>query len=303
MYKKILAFAFAGFLALATSGCIKYSTSIEVTKKDEVILSQVGGISIKLLQTFDPEFSIDDPFKNWEKKENKDKERQYKRKGFKVKEYKDEHFVGDEVYKKFKKAKFFLAEDLPEGYLLANNTTSPVEIKKYPFGTVYSIHLKFDPRKLQQNNENPFLREKEEQPQTTPENAENAANPENSENPENPEAQAQQESTVDPMKKIMEEMLKQPEMQPYMDLSIKIPKKAKEHNATSVDRKSHTYKWVFSEMEDVKNNKPVEIILKYEKTNFVSIIFTLLMLISTFIIVSKNKQYSEKQTDENLEAF
>ena len=67
MYKKILAFPFAGFLALATSGCIKYSTSIEDTKKDEVILSQVGGISIKLLQTFDPEFSIDDPFKNWEK--------------------------------------------------------------------------------------------------------------------------------------------------------------------------------------------------------------------------------------------
>ena len=289
MYKKLLLLSIATVLALFASGCIKYSTSIEVTKKDEVVLSQVGGISIKLLQMFDPEFDIEDPFKNWE--ENKDKAREYKKKGYKVKNYKDENFVGNQISKKYKKAKFFLAEDLPEGFLLATTASSPVEIHKHPFGTIYSIHLKFDPKKLQQNNENPFL---QEQPQEEAQ-AENEG--------ENQEGQEENQENTNSIQQAMDDLLKQPEMQPVMDLTIKIPKKAKEHNATSYNNKTHEYKWVFSDMEDVKNNKPVDIIIKYEKINFISILFTLIIIILTIVVVNQNKQYSQKQTDETPDAF
>ena len=52
-------------------------------------------------------------------------------------------------------------------------------------------------------------------------------------------------------------------------------------------------------MEDYVNQKPVDIVLEYEKINFLSILFTLLVIIATIIVVVKNKDYSDIKKNDN----
>jgi len=301
MNKKFLFFILALGVTTILSGCTKYSTSIEVTKKDEVILTQKSMVSADLLKAIDSDFDDKNPHARLDRIFNNKLENNYREKKFNVINIRDENYIGRQFSKKYKHAKYFFSDNLPPGYMMATNSDLPVDIKKYPFEAIYTINLKFDPQKLKTAANDIYKLEKSVKISEIRENN-RVENTEHAEMEEYDGAEKKPVEMSDEEKRYLE-IKQQLENPAIMDLTIKIPQEASENNATTVDSATNTYIWKLSEMEKVKNGESVEILLKYKKTNYFSIVISILILISTIIIFNKNKKYTENESDETKKAF
>ena len=270
MFKKIS--ALFGMLALMVvlTGCTKYSTTIEITDKGEAILSDVTAANIEALKKTDANFDADKALEGNIKNSNyQNSENKLKARGFSVTKYKKGDFFGIEIKKKFAKANYIQLTDLPQGFKLQKDAIPPIYIKQLPFKTTCKINISIAPSKLKEGQENKLKLLNDWQ------YIKNAA---------------QGENTLE-------------ENKPITELIIKIPKKAKKHNATKVDSKTNEYYWELSNMENFINQKPVDIILEYEKINFLSIIITLLTIVFTISFMFKNERYSNRNRKSNMQPF
>lgn len=276
MYKKIFLIISLISASIMLSGCIKYDTNIEITRNDKAIITQIYAINTNVVQTYVPNFDINNPFNNPESEEYKRIERKYKNKGYQINAYKNGDFVGREMKKTYKRAQYIKSKDLPEGISAITSQSDPVKIKKNPFWATYSIHLKLDNKKLAEIS-----------------------------NQENKNIQNDDFITSEDKNKFASDM---PEsiknIMPQMTLSIKIPKKASRHNAISFDKKKHIYRWDYTKSITEGKNNTNEIILEYNKINFLSIIFILLIIASTIYVAVRNKQLiKNKNNNINMRAF
>lgn len=301
MYKKLLFFIAIFAFSVALSGCTKYSTTFEITKNDEVIITQQNALSIDLYKAIDYEYDSSDPFKNWDKLFNKKLEERYINKGFTIKNIIDDKYIGKELQKKFKHAKFFFSDSLPPGYLITADSDLPVVIKRCPFKTFYSIHLSLNPKKLKEASKEAYGWHslvrinalKAKQANNTSKNTGNdTKNQDSKKETDKSNSASSSEEKAD--------LLAMPEI---TDLTIKIPVSATNHNATSVDTLSNTYTWKISETNEYKNMQNVNIILEYEVTNKVNIVILTLILLITLIIVFANRKSKKVQSDESESAF
>ena len=290
MYKKLLALAAFVALALCLTGCVKNTTNIEITKKDEVILTRIDAIDKELIKAAIPEFTAEGALAQWnEDKLIKDEREKLTKRDYYFSDYNENNYIGTQYKKTFKKPNYVMSEDLPEGFLMSSGAKEPIEVKKSPFGTKYSIHLVFDVNQLRKQNDKKMSMQTKKSKNAI----EAFLNPNN--NTDN--------ATENKSANSIQNEPKNKEYKPSMELVIKIPKKAKEHNATEVNNVTHEYKWVLSDTEELKKGKPVEIVLKYQKTNIFSILFLIFIIIWTISVIIKNEKYAKKDTDETDEAF
>ncbi len=299
MYKRLLILFGIMIFAITTSGCVKYSTSMEITKKDEAIIKQDFGVHIQLLQTIDPDLNLENAKDFWKSKENKTEIESLQKKGYTVKDYKNGEYVGKSVYKNFKRAMYISPTDLPTGIAVPAGVNSPIKIKKGVFGSSYAVNLKIDPDKLNKRKDD--IDKAEAERQKAEDEMMGFSDEEIVEENEQQEQPEQQEEQPQPS--AIDTFVEQSGLQPEVEFSIKIPKKAKKHNATKVDKKKHIYTWVFTP-QDIKNGKSMEINIEWGGINLLSIIFLILIIGYTINVVNKNKIYSKKDDDdETKEAF
>ena len=268
MYKKILMLVFAIMFAIFASGCVKYSTRIEIDKNDKLVLSQKILIDKKTIQESGYEFDIEKLSEQLGDYIIKNRQKQYETNGYQLNDYEDSNFTGESFTKKHRKAEYLNVEELPDGFMLPNDAKKPIDIKRGPFGAKYKIDLKYDPKKAKQLNENIYTAAKSE------------AN----------------------IVGVDEEQIKNMSQNAVAELTIKIPKKAKKHNATSVNEATHEYYWNLGNPADEDKLGSNEIILEYQKTNFLSLIFVLLLIIGTIYVRNKNKVF-QYESDETKDAF
>ncbi len=278
MQKRLLIFIIMFLFTLVLSGCAKYSTTIEITENDAVILTQSNLMDLELYKTFDTEFDSNNPFKNWNNIFDKRTEDDYINKDFQVRNIADDKYIGKEFTKRYKNAKFFFNNNLPLGYTIAEESDLPIIVKKSSFGATYLIHLKFNPKKVKDRSKNIFTKKEYSQLSNSP--------------------LEQQNTELDDADNPKEEMPSE-----VADLTIKIPTEASKHNATSVDSATNTYIWKLSETKEYQNNENIDIILEYKTVNYVSIVISILIFFITMIVVIKNRKFNKANQDSTKNAF
>ncbi len=267
MYKKILVFIFIAVAAIVMSGCTKYSTTMEINRKDKLVINQKITFDKKDFNFIDNEENYKYILTKLDEYFEKEKDQKYETKGFKAKKLKDTNLEGRIYTKNCTKANFLKIEDLPDGFLIPSDAKDPVTINKTPFGTTYKVNLIYNPRKIKQLNIGFF---------------------------DNDELE----------KYGLSEEIVQPLLEKSSaDLTIKIPKKASKHNATKVNEKTHEYYWDLGDFKNMDNKNQVEMYVEYSKINFLSIIFLIFIIAMTMNIVSKNKQFQKTDDDETKDAF
>lgn len=292
MYKKLLLFISIFIFTIFLSGCAKYSTNIEITPKDEIILTQTNLVDIDLYKKIDQEYESDNPYKNWDKYSDKKTEDGYKDKGFKVRNIVSEKYIGKEFSKKFKNARFFFSDSLPLGYSITTTDSQlPIIVNKGSFRTYYSIHLKFSPKELEEVSKKIYKNNKKLLPPAEPQNE---SNNETKEYPISTEEQ-QSENTNN----------QYDQSNIITELTIKIPKEVNvvKHNASAVDSEINMYIWKLSETKEFKNKQDIDIILEYKTTNYVNVAILILIILVSLIITIKNRKFAKKPEDEIREAF
>ena len=336
MNKKILSGLWLFLLVFVLSGCTDTKYSFEINGRDNITILQTTTVDLNKLNEINPEFDFE---KNRLIKKYQDS---FKKKGYAVKEIDNNNQKGCTLYKSGK-MKFFKAENLPDGFMLPQESDTPFQIQKGPFRTKYYIHLVFDPGKIEGMPRQASLGRAKVRKVASPkvsmaaklpheegvkprkhkedfhehediEENSNIEDPESIESPaedlsadnENAKEEQQQEKTADEpriyispndtfatmtLDKISNEL------KPTFELSIKIPKRASENNATKIVS-SREYKW------ELPIDRTQEIILKYERWNVFSILFIILLIYGTSIFFSKNSQYiANKEDIDNKNAF
>lgn len=282
-------------ILLCTTGCMKYSYNIEIDNKDNIKIAEIEAINLSVMESFGDEVT-DEMEKSFEKSK-----KEYENAGYSVENYKDDIYTGLKRTKEYTLSAYHI-NNLPDGFVSKNE--EPVLIKKGFFKNTYSIDLKYDMSRASQkqakyanefsdteeddsyddNDTNRIIsREKTTDPVTgmvteniTYENGAKATSTYNKNSMEN---------FGNAMGKMFSSA---PGVAPVADLTIKIPCKAKEHNAKEVIS-DNVYKW------NLISQTPVEIYITYEKINWLNIIlisfFTILM-ITLFILYRKNMNSS-----------
>ena len=289
MKKNILSLFILAVFMLITTGCTKYTYDIEIDKKNTASFTELAGVNAHvfklLIQDFDNIFNID----------YKQVEKEAKAKGFEVTPYEDENFKGVIKTKKNIKISQLNNSVLPAGFTTEGR--APVYIEKNCLKVKYIISLKYNIydakdvhkaliKKYRTNEStidelkerlNALSAQKEDVSDqegdsvvaNEPAEQNNAIS--NAENV-NPEAQAQkaEEEQAEKEKQIaqLEKFLN-----PEVKLRVKIPKKAKKHNATEVLNDCE-YVW------NLNSKDSVAIMLEYEKPNIPSIIVLILVIIA-----------------------
>ena len=288
MQKRIFLLAALIILLFTTSGCMKYSTSIEISKNDEVTLKHTVALDNKIIDTENPNFNE----RGYSQKDIQNELRNdyiselQEEKKFHINEFNKNSFSGYNIEKKYRKPSNFRAIDLPEGYSILPRGK---KLQKYPivsqstfFIKKYTISLKFDPSVIKDyDTSTGYVKTKRAYL--------------NSLDTRYLDADYDRDNPP-----VYWDVL---DTKPDMTLAIKIPRKASEHNATSFDDKTHVYTWDLSNNPKFKTGEPIEIILEYKKYDFFSIILVLIVMIATIVGVYKNKDYIPEKSDENLSAF
>ncbi|MBR1617738.1 hypothetical protein IJ670_06250 [bacterium] len=311
MLKRILPCICLGFALVFLTGCAKIASTIEIKDNDKVVISQIAAINLDTAKQLFPDMEYNRESKSYLK--NKE---ELQEKGFIVQEYDDEDgYSGVQAYKDTT-AKKLRAEALPQGFEVAGDADMPIQVEKSTFKTKYTIHLNFDASKIDGVPKRPVVAKKRAQrtkkaKKAEQENLENTLDPavqqnmENVENGQNGEINVEENMPNDledeangvdvqqaELWKKIDEIYKNPETRPAFSLTIKIPKKASENNATEV-KSSREYRW------ELTTDKPTEIILKYEKFNFFSFVIAVLIVFGTLTFISRNKKYIIKSEEED----
>ena len=266
MYKKLFIAFSALFLALTTTGCVKYSTSITVTKSGKLDLSMLCTYDTDQVKAIMPDFKMDTT-----------KAFTFEEQGYVVQDYKEGAFVGQRVSKSFNNTNSFTKSDLPDGYTLAEDVSKPIEVDKTLLKTYYYVHLNYDPEKLKGaqpkgQNPPPAAQKGAKKPQKV--QPQKAVQP----NKENPQTEVESEYQKT-------HILNLDGTNPQTELLIKIPGKSVKNNAKVVSLKTHEYLWVF------ESYKGGEILLQTKSWNVSGIIYTLLALIALIILIIRRIQF------------
>lgn len=247
--RKFLFAVMALCIVFLTSGCIKCTYNIELDNKDNITITQTSAINTTILKSFD-ENAAETIEKNIEKEKDKIQED-----GSKVEIYKEGDFTGAVKTKSLKVKDFKLAE-LPEGFIPAEDLKG-ITVEKGFFRTTYLIDVKFDSQQAQNNFQG--------------KNQNILNNNEINKESEETDFQGSQE-----FGNAIGAMIQNSNLAPVFELTIKLPGKAKEHNATEVISKKE-YKW------NLASQDPVRITIKYVKVSWIKILFALLCFISIII--------------------
>jgi len=291
---KKISLIFLFLIMLCTTGCVKYSYNIEIDDKDNILVSEIDAVNLNFIKSLDPNAP-----RQIQKDLDKDKH-DLEKNGYIVENYSDETYTGLKRLKKYI-LPMYSTEDLPDGF--STTQVRPILKKKEFLKNTYIVALKYDINKISNKNMGNTL------PKTNSYNSNYSdsmyinghkdkvvsktkhTDPITGKVTETVKYQsgATSSSTYNPREfeqfsNSMGNMLNSaPGMAPVADLTIKIPKEAKEHNANEVT-KNHEYKW------NLASDKPVEINLKYVKTNWFNIIIVLFSIIfSLFVIIAFKK--------------
>ena len=275
---------FCFLVMMSTCGCVKISYDMNISNYGKIKLSQTQALNVSKTSGIGKMWN-----ESFEQNFKKEQEK-FAQKGFVVSKYKDDKYIGITLIKNYTLDTFQNA-DLPPG-ILSKNKVPVSAAKQGNFSTVYSIDWVFDPEIV---------------------NSEDAANPdkkiiskvESTDYYGNPvvttttlDGEKQVKTTYpdgrvriegsnkynsysfDYNQKEMNdfgEIIKNSAVMPEAELNIKIPVKAKSHNAEIVSA-GNVYKW------NINKAEPVPIKLEYE----VSVINwkTILGIISIIIVIA-----------------
>ena len=246
-------------LLVCTTGCMKYSYNIEIDNKDNINVSEIEAINMNVIETFGGEAAGE-----IEKSFDENKE-EYEKEGYKVEKYKDDKFSGLKHSKQYT-VTTYSTYNLPEGFAAKNK--QPITVENGIFKNTYTIDLSYDMKKTAKK-----------QSQNSLCSGCNA----NSDFDDDDDSQ-----DMDNLDKMTKMFGSESGMMPVIDLTIKIPSKAIENNAKEVTAENE-YKW------NLMSNKPVDIHIKYEKTNWLSIILisVFAILIIAIVVAYKNMSSSK----------
>ena len=268
--KKGLFFVVIVMLSVFCTGCVKYSYNIVVDDKDTVSVSKTQAINFSFFENYDPNFK-----KQFDESmlESSD---EFKKEGYEVQSYSDDTYRGLTLIKKnlsFEDASDALKDDF-------GNEENIFSIHRNGLSKTYSIHFLYDVKKAMNNmseKESPFKNNSNDEntlivngekidvvsktAQTDPQTGEvvetvKYADGSVSTTRYNPQEQQKFNNALG------ETFNSIPGLKPVADLTIKIPKKATNHNAAKVISDTEYY-WDLSADE-----QPVEIILEYKKFDF-----------------------------------
>ena len=284
-------------LAFFTTGCMKYSYNIEIDNKDNISVSEIGAINMNFIKSFNPNAAAQMKSKLEEDKKEAEKD------GFKAEVYDDGTYVGIKRMKDYK-ISLYEIKDLPKGF--TTTQANPIVTDKKLFKTIYTINLNYDINNAGDDN-NDFSGMQTPQSNNTfnegnnftnnMQNVQNIDGMPNSVPMSEEDRVISQEKTTDPttgmttettkyasgatssatynqqetqnFNNAMESMMSSnPNMAPVADLTIKLPKKAKEHNANE-ETQNFEYKW------NLVSKEPITIKLVYEKANGLNIFLTI----------------------------
>lgn len=295
--KKISLLCLFCIITFLCTGCVKYSYNIEIDKNDKVTISETEAMNLSMLKSFDA--NIEDKIQEEVEKTSEE----YKQKGYEVKSYSDDVYNGLTIIKKdidFDKT----IQSLPKNFVSDESNKNVFSKEKKFLKNVYKIHLYSNINAAFENNpEGSFLNgTPQEQVEETSESMdgnkivskekivdeatgdviektvyENGAVMTSRYNPK------EQAQFTDAMGSMVENT---PGMMPVAELTIKVPKKPKKHNATKVLSDTE-YQWNL-----VSEKQPVEIVIEYEKYEFATFAMVLslvLLFLVLAIIFNKTK--------------
>ena len=285
-------------LALFTTGCIKNSYNIEIDKKDNITVSEIGAINANLIKSINPNATADIKNKLEESKQEAETE------GYKAETYDDGTYIGIKQTKNYK-LPVYETSDLPKGF--STSQKKPVVINKKFFKTIYTINLDFDIKSASkdENNMSDFNQMKPQNNYSSPgsswvDGKENKiVSKEKSTDPSTGKTTEKityedgsfmtttyDETSQNNFENAMSSMFESSDMAPVADLTIKIPTKAKEHNANE-ETKNFEYKW------NLISESPINISLIYERTNVLNIVlficFSIIGFLCIFVLFSGTK--------------
>ncbi|MBQ8847549.1 MAG: hypothetical protein IJ003_01240 [Candidatus Gastranaerophilales bacterium] len=253
MKKNILSLILLGFLLIFTSGCGKYAYNIEIDSNNNITFEESFGLDNKLFKMINPFFD-----------EVYSKDINNLLKEAMSQNYTTSAFEEDS-YKGLKKNKKETIETLNNSILPAgfnSEQRAPIAIKRSCIKIKYVVSMKFDLNQMIAIQEHLYTRYKIKdndkellKGKLTPKTEENNQE-EVSENPE----------------KLIENLLT-----PDMKFKLKVPIKAKKHNAHEV-LNDYEYVW------NINTKEPVSIELVYEEWNIPGLIFTFITFILILII-------------------
>ncbi len=279
--KKCLLLGIMLILCFTCTGCVKYAYNIEINSKDKLSLTQTEAFNSKLLTSLSPEIE-----KQWSS-EYESFAREYKDKGYEVKEYQDENYRGATLIKKDIKLQD-LTKHLPKGFQNASEETITVE--KGFIKTNYKLYLVYNLQDA--NNKNSTFQTNHSDTNTSSTNnsgykivsKQKITDPSTGNVTEITEYDNGSTSEVIYNPKEIESV---PGAKPEVSLTIKTPKKATKHNATKV-LDNNTYYW------DLFSEQPVEISLEYTKYDFSAVgIVGSLIIILTLLVFIYNKSKND----------
>ena len=282
MFKKFPLLFVIFFMAFIASGCIRYSTRMELTPQDELIVIQQFGFDMDFLEMIDSYFDKESFLEYLESKTVQDYTKRFERRGYSTGKYVNDKYAGKQFNRMYNRAKYVEQMDLPEGYTVPSGIHYPIKITRNAFRTTHSIRMQFNPKELQEKNKNIITEIKKYKR-------------EHYDMEEEPDDELRTLSSL-------EELFKQDVTYPKMDLTIKIPQKATTHNAAKENDLTHEYTWVFSDMNEVKEGKPVDIVLEYQKDNVAGMISIIILIIIAMIIIIANRKYI-RESDDTKNAF
>ncbi len=244
MIKKVSLFLVLFCTCALFSGCVKYETTIQIDKKQKTNISFFAGFNAGAFSAIAESFGKEDT--NFKEEIRAQLEEDLE----KNKAENKDPFAGYNV--EVKEDGNFVGYSVNQTFknfkeitllpYFENKQRYLVDVKDYTFKRVYSINFDVDFAKMQK---------------TTKSNSEKASQIGNMDNP-----QAQ-------------EYLENAGFAPINKLTIQIPYKAKETNAHQKDDEKHIYTWDLP----LSANERQTVMLTYETTNVLNIIFFVLFLI------------------------
>jgi len=276
--KKITTMLIIMAFCLVTSGCIKRSYEFEIDKKDNISITQIEAFKTAMLKSFG-EYAEESIVNQMD--ENKGK---LEEKGYKVENYKDEEFTGLKINKKFS-AEAMTKSDLPDGFTSVNDV--PLQVKKGFIKNIYTLDVKFDFNEIANKEKDNFSggNSKNHEPTVvstskTMDSNYNVTEKTTYNDGTTSTAKYNQKEADDFGKSLGTMFSAINKLNPVLDLTVKIPYKAKTHNATKVISDLE-YRW------DLTSDKGVEIKITYEKTNWLNIAIAILIGLIVLALIIK----------------
>ena len=264
-------------VVFCTSGCIKTSYNIEIDKKNNITVSETDAYNQELFQALAKDSKSAKDLADIDNSIESDKE-SLKAEGYDVTDYEENGFKGLVIKKTYPKNSL-KDTDLPIGFTSAK--TNPLVVEKGFLKTYYHLNMVYDVNEAAQNNKNMaslsvLSNNVGNQTSSEDDNNENTYTDESNDS-ESASSSTDTSSNASVFNNIIKALTDTvPELTPSMDLTIKIPYKATQTNATKV-LSDTDYFW---QLDPKEKNR---IYINYERYNYGNIIMVIFVLIASIL--------------------